>query len=190
MPALTGSDQNILQPKIKQAEFFTELEGVEVVTASGASGGKRVGYIDDGDWIKLDPVNLVGVDSITYRVSSGGPGGTIEARAGALDGPVVHTVEVPNTGGWDSYTEVGPVEVTDPGGTQPLYLVFHGEGDGGLFDVDVLHVNGAGVAQPGTSPAECEPVKPDWRVTGCCFDGPPASLEASRISRSRFLRAR
>ncbi|WP_041322586.1 ThuA domain-containing protein [Saccharomonospora viridis] len=176
VPALTGSDQNILQPKIKQAEFFTELEGVEVVTASGASGGKRVGYIDDGDWIKLDPVNLVGVDSITYRVSSGGPGGTIEARAGALDGPVVHTVEVPNTGGWDSYTEVGPVEVTDPGGTQPLYLVFHGEGDGGLFDVDVLHVNGAGVAQPGTSPAECEPAEPEegYRML---FDGTAASLE-------------
>src|SRR5690606_23024849 len=175
-PALTGSDQNILQPKIKQAEFFTELEGVEVVTASGASGGKRVGYIDDGDWIKLDPVNLVGVDSITYRVSSGGPGGTIEARAGALDGPVVPTVEVRNPGGWDSCTEVGPVEVTDPGGTQPLYLVFHGEGDGGLFDVDVLHVNGAGVAQPGTSPAECEPVEPEegYRML---FDGTAASLE-------------
>src|SRR5690606_36295288 len=37
VPALEGSDEVVLQPKIKQAEFFTEHEGVEVVVADGAS---------------------------------------------------------------------------------------------------------------------------------------------------------
>ncbi|TLW91059.1 DUF1080 domain-containing protein [Saccharomonospora piscinae] len=174
LPSLEGSDEVVLQPKTKQAEFFTEMEGVEVVAADGASGGQRVGYIDDGDWIKLDPASLSGVDSVTYRVSSGGSGGTIEARVGAVDGPVVHTVDVENTGGFDTYEEVGPVEVTDPGESGPLYLVFRGEGSGGLFDVDVLNVNGAGVAEPGT-PAECEPGQPEdgYRML---FDGTEDSL--------------
>jgi cytochrome c len=177
VPALEGSDEVVLQPKIKQAEFFTEHEGVEVVEAEGASGGKRIGHIDDGDWIALDPADLTGVDGVTYRVSSGGDGGTIEARIGAVDGPVIHTVDVPNTGGFDEYTEIGPVPVTDPGEKGPLYLVFRGEGSGGLFDVDVLHVDGEGVAAPGTSPSECEPAQPEegYRML---FDGTASSLDA------------
>ncbi|MEY7972884.1 ThuA domain-containing protein [Saccharomonospora xinjiangensis] len=175
VPALEGSDEVVLQPKTKQAEYFTERSGVQVVNAGGASGGKRVGYIDDGDWIKLEPADLGGVDGITYRVSSGGAGGTIEARIGAVDGPVVHTVEVPNTGGYDNYTEIGPIAVTDPGERGPLFLVFRGQAGGGLFDVDALHVAGDGVAQPGTPPADCEPAQPEegYRML---FDGTASSL--------------
>ncbi|GAB3494403.1 ThuA domain-containing protein [Amycolatopsis cihanbeyliensis] len=158
-PELTGEDEHVLQPKVKQAEFFTEQNGVQVVEADGASGGKRVGYIDDGDWLEFDPVNLTGVDGIGYRVSSGGAGGTIEVRSGAVDGELLQTIEVANTGGWDSYVDIAPKVIPDPGGTQPLYLVFRGSGTGGLFDVDVLNVRGSGVADPGTQ--ACEPAQPD-----------------------------
>ena len=92
VPALTGDDEAVLQPKLKQAEFFSEQNGIEVVTADGASGGKRVGYIDNGDWIKFDPVNLKGVTGIGYRTSSGAGGGTITVHKNAVDGPVVQTV--------------------------------------------------------------------------------------------------
>lgn len=172
-PALTGSDQAILQPKVKQAEFFSDAEGVEVVAAGGAQGGQRVGYIDDGDWIAFDPVNLVGVDAIGYRVSSGGAGGTIEVHSGAVDGPLVQTVPVSNTGGFDNYADIAPVPITDPGGTKPLYLVFKGTGSGGLFDVDEVRFAGSGVAQP--APA-CEPAQPEQGYQ-MLFDGTSASLD-------------
>nr|WP_208326039.1 ThuA domain-containing protein [Amycolatopsis arida] len=176
-PPLTGSAENILQPKVKQAEFFTEHHGTRIVNAAGASGGKRVGYIDDGDWLKLDPANLTGVEAIDYRVSSGGAGGRIELRVGAPDGPLVHTVPVRNTGGWDDYVDAPIAPVTDPGGTAPLYLVFRGTGSGGLFDVDVLRVRGSGVAQPGTP--TCQPTQPDpgYRML---FDGTEASMAGWR----------
>jgi glucose/arabinose dehydrogenase/type 1 glutamine amidotransferase len=145
-PALTGEDDNVLQPRTKQAEFFTEQFGIQVVAAATASGGRRVGFTDNNDWIKFDPVNLVGVTGVGYRVSSGGSGGTIEARVGAVDGPLLHTVQVSNTGGWDNYVELGPFPVGDPGGTAPLFLVFKGGGTGGLFDVDVVRAFGPGVA--------------------------------------------
>ena len=127
-PALTGEDEIMLQPKLKQAEFFTENNGTQVVTADGASGGKRVGYIDDGDWIKFDPINLTGVDAIGYRVSSGGAGGTITVHKNALDGPVVQTVQVANTGGWDTYVDIAAGAGHRPGWHRPAVPGVQGTG--------------------------------------------------------------
>jgi hypothetical protein len=152
VPALTSDAESVLQPKLKQAEFFSEQNGIEVVSAAGASGGKRVGYIDNGDWIKFDPVNLRGVTGIGYRISSGAGGGTMTVRKNAVDGPVVQTVQVPSTGSWDTYVDIPPAPVTDPGGSGPLYLVFSGG-----FDVDNIQVQGGGV----TEPAECQPWTPE-----------------------------
>jgi cytochrome c len=176
-PALTGSDENILQPKTKQAEFFTESNGVQVVAAAEASGGARVGYIEPGDWLKFEPVNLSGITGLGYRISAGGPGGTIEVRAGSPDGPVLQTAQVPHTGSPDTYADIPVAPITDPGGTNALYLVFQGEG-GGLFDVDALHFDGPGVAEP--APA-CEPAQPDegYRMI---YDGTEASLGAWKMA--------
>ncbi|MBP2335085.1 glucose/arabinose dehydrogenase/PKD repeat protein [Saccharothrix coeruleofusca] len=151
-PALTGSDEVILQPKDKQAEFFTTMQGVQVVEAGEAEGDKRVGHIDDGDWIAFDPVNLAGVDAIGYRVSSGGSGGVIEVRVDSPDGALVQQVAVPATGGWDNYVDIAPAPITDPGGTHRLFLVFRGSGS--LFDVDAIRF------RTGTGPGGWQPVQP------------------------------
>ncbi|WP_091620563.1 ThuA domain-containing protein [Amycolatopsis saalfeldensis] len=138
VPALSGEAESVLQPKLKQAEFYNRSSGIEVVANEAASGGKRVGHIENGDWIEFDPVNLVGVSGIGYRVSSGGAGGTIEVHSGAVDGPLVQTVTVANTGGWDTYADLPPTAITDPGGTGPLFLVFRGTDSGGLYDLDAI----------------------------------------------------
>ncbi|TCP56112.1 glucose/arabinose dehydrogenase [Tamaricihabitans halophyticus] len=167
VPPLTGSGQNVLQPKHKQAEFFDEAEGVEVVEHEGAKGGKRVGGIDPGDWIKFEPTNLTGLTGIGYRVSSGGPGGTIDVHAGAPDGPLVHSVEVTDTGGVDQYEDLPATPIEDPGETGPLYLVFNGSGSN-LFDLDMLAAEGDGVAAPpsasgapGEEPPPAQPEPPE-----------------------------
>ena len=174
VPALTGDDEAVLQPKLKQAEFWSENSGTQIVSHGEASGGKRVGHIENGDWIKFDPINLVGVEGIGYRVTSGGAGGTITVRKNALDGPVVQTVEVANTGGWDTYADIAPTPITDPGGTGPLYLTFTG-GGGGLMDLDTLNITGPGVGGDPTDPG-CEPSTPDEGYTSL-FDGTEASLD-------------
>ncbi|CAM3893725.1 ThuA domain-containing protein [Kibdelosporangium persicum] len=171
VPPLTGEGENIMQPKHKQAEFFSSMNGVQVVNQGEASGGKRVGYIDGGDWISFDPANLAGITGLGMRVSSGGTGGTIEVRSGAPDGQLLQTFQVGNTGGWDTYVDLPAKPVPDPGGTKPLYLVFQGTGSGGLFDVDVLRFEGPGVAQP---PA-CQPTQPEAGYRSL-YDGTAASL--------------
>jgi cytochrome c len=172
-PALQGQDEAVLQPKLKQAEFFTEQNGIQIVNADGASGGKRVGYIDPGDWIKFDPVNLTGVDAIGYRVSAGGPGGTITVHKDAVDGPVVQVANVPPTGSPDNYVDLAPAPITNASGSGPLYLVFNGNG-GGLFDVDNIQIEGPGVVG-GDEPTQCQPFTPDAGYTAL-FDGTAASL--------------
>ncbi|PRX47279.1 uncharacterized protein DUF1349 [Prauserella shujinwangii] len=145
LPPLVGRDIAVLQPKHKQAEYFTRSSGIRVVSQGGAEAGGRIGDIDDGDWIAFSPVNLTGIDQVALRVSSAGGGGSLELRAGAPDGALVATVDVPDTGGWNDYVTLPPVDVTDPGGTTELFAVFRSAVPG-PYDLDSLTFLGTGVA--------------------------------------------
>ncbi|WP_123380395.1 ThuA domain-containing protein [Pseudokineococcus lusitanus] len=145
LPELTGSDQVVLNTKVKQVRYFADSEGVELVTAPGAVSGTQVAGIEDGDWVMFDPVNFLGVDDISLRYASGGAGGTVEVRSGAVDGELVATMQLAPTGGDDQYATSPAAEVTDPGVSGPVYLVFRGEGDEELFQVDQMTVTGPGV---------------------------------------------
>lgn len=146
---LTGYDKAVLQPKHKQAEYFTSMSGVRVVSQSGAESGGRIGDISNNDWIMFTPMHLQGINSISYRVSSPYGGGTIELRAGSPSGQLLATASVPNTGGWDNYQSLPPVPVTAITGTQRLYMVFKSSTNNS-FDVDSFTFGGPGV---GTDPA-------------------------------------
>ncbi|WP_208297325.1 ThuA domain-containing protein [Actinophytocola oryzae] len=158
---LTGRAQAILQPKHKQAEFFTATgrvadgagtgdPGVTVETASDTAGGFRdIGFIEDGDWWSFDPANLSQIDSIGFRVASNGGGGVIEVHSGAADGTLVGRVNVPVTGDWQTYTDVTLQLENPPTGTAGLYFVARRpEGStntGGMFNVNWVDFNGKGV---------------------------------------------
>jgi cytochrome c len=146
---LTGADTVRLSPKQQQAEHFTAMSGVQINDRPAAEGGRRVGGTNAGDWIRFEPISLKGIDSVTLRYTSGGAGGVVQFRLDAVDGPVVGTATLPNSGGWDTYAEVtAPIAPTDDGPHQ-LYLVFTGLSGGGtadLFDLDELTYGGKGVA--------------------------------------------
>ncbi|WP_424923289.1 ThuA domain-containing protein [Amycolatopsis arida] len=155
-PALVGRDMAVLQPKHKQAEYFTRSMGIRVVSQSGAENGQRIGDITDGDWIAFDPVNFTGIDQVSLRASApDGRGGSVELRAGATDGPLVATVPVPSTGGWNNYVQLPPVDITDPGGTTELFVVFRGA-MASPFDLDSLTFVGRGVAVGDEQPPAVE----------------------------------
>ncbi|GAB5536640.1 MAG: ThuA domain-containing protein [Rubricoccaceae bacterium] len=148
--SLIGREQTILRPKRLEAEHYTDQSGVTVETARDWGGRENVGSIDHGDWLAFDPVNLQGVDFITYRVASSGPGGTIEARIGSPDGPLVSSARVSPTGGWQTYKDV-TVPITDPGGSHTLYLVFQNtQSRTGLLNLNWIRFHGDGAAVPNT----------------------------------------
>ncbi|WBB62076.1 PQQ-dependent sugar dehydrogenase [Streptomyces sp. WMMC500] len=134
--ALTGTDQAKLQPKHRQAEHYDSSQGVAPQNKPAANGGKTVGDINAGDWIAFEPWVLSDVTQLTARISSAGAGGTLEVRAGAPDGTLLGSTEVPVTGGWDTFQDVTAPVSGAPDGTTKLYLVFAGSGTDALYDVD------------------------------------------------------
>lgn len=159
VPALSGSDTIILQPKFKQAQYFDEtgkLEGYEGIDdgvsweATEDDGGfQSVAYIDNGDYWSYSPVNLVNITGLTARVASATAGGTLEFRWNSPedDAPLIGSVVIPNTGAWQSFVEISLDFDTVPTGTGTLYLVAKdttGDGDY-LFNVNWLEFIGDGV---------------------------------------------
>ncbi|MFD6041617.1 ThuA domain-containing protein [Streptomyces koyangensis] len=171
-PALTGSDQIQLQPRHRQAEHYGDSEGVAPQNKPSAHGGKTVGDIHNGDWISFKPYNLSGADKFTARISSGGSGGTLEVRSGSPTGTLHGTATVPVTGGWETFEDV-ETELTDVGpDTTELFLVFKGEGDGALYDVDDFVIDGAAPA------AADKKLLVFSKTAGFRHDSIPAGIEA------------
>ncbi|WP_020521067.1 ThuA domain-containing protein [Catelliglobosispora koreensis] len=147
VPPLIGSVQIELQTKSKEAEHYDGSSGITVLTRPTAQAGKRIGEVDNGDWINYGPVNLSNIPTVTVGVTSGGTGGDIEFRAGSPTGTLLGKATIPVTGGWDNV--ISPtVSLTNPGGTFTLYLVFVKAGHTGTPDIlslDWLRFNGRGV---------------------------------------------
>ncbi|GAA3768956.1 ThuA domain-containing protein [Plantactinospora mayteni] len=144
---LTGYGHAILQPKHKQAEYFTAQSGVRVVSQAGAESGGRIGDISNNDWISFTPMALQGISTVSYRVSSPFGGGSVELRADSPTGTLLATTPVPNTGGWDNYQSTAAVNTTGIAGSRTLYLVFKSSTNNS-FDVDSITFGGTGVGVP------------------------------------------
>ncbi|WP_434741725.1 ThuA domain-containing protein [Micromonospora sp. SH-82] len=179
--ALTGRSLEILQPKRKQAEYFTATGRIPGSTGGGdpgvgrettgdtAGGGQNIGFIEDGDWWSVKPASLTGIDAIRFRVASATSGGRVEVRAGAPDGPLLTSVDVPTTGQWQTYTDVTaqvPADA-DSGGT--LFFVARDPGGGAnsLFNVNWMDFVGRGVTDnaPPTVTATATPTTGTAPVT-------------------------
>ncbi|MFF5174899.1 ThuA domain-containing protein [Micromonospora sp. NPDC000089] len=188
--ALTGRAIERLQPKRKQAEYYTATGRAPGATGGGdagvqkeattdsAGGGQNIGFIEDGDWWSLNPANLTGVDSIRFRVASATQGGRIEVRSGAVDGPLVATATVGSTGGWQQFADV-TAPVTGAGGPT-LYFVAKDPagGAGSLFNVNWMDFLGKGVTDnaPPQVTAKATPASGTAPVT-VAFDGTATDAE-------------
>jgi len=145
---LTGTSTRTLQPKHRQGEHFgAQSGGVQLASHAAAEGGTTVGFIDNNDWVSFTPYLLNNATQFIARVSSGGPGGTIEVRAGSATGTLLGSVAVANTGSWDTFTNVTGNISGAPSGTTTLFLVFKG-GAGNLFDLDAFTFNTGTVSTP------------------------------------------
>lgn len=140
IPLLTMTDEGpeqleYLNPYRRvEAETICWSEGVKVERNNDGSGA-CIGYIEPGDYIKLKGVDFrEGAETFTVSAASDTSGGKIELHLDSKTGPVVGTVTVSGTGGWQKWEEVsGTVKGAE--GVHDLYLVFNGDSDF-LFNVD------------------------------------------------------
>jgi len=84
------------------AAEFNEAKGIQIEDSS--EGGKNIGFIENGEWVRFNRLDFgAGAGTVELRVASATNGGTIEIRLDRVDGPLVGTCEVGNTGGWQSW---------------------------------------------------------------------------------------
>jgi len=89
-----------------EAENYTVMAGVATEACSDTGGGQDVGWIDKGDYM-VYPITIptTGAYTISYRVATpnGGVALSSDLNAGTT---VLGNVNVPNTGGWQTWQTV------------------------------------------------------------------------------------
>ncbi len=128
------------------------MAGVQTETTTDTDGGLNVGYIDAGDWMSYTDAKfeapVTGSYKITFRVASLNGGGSMDLREASSDA-VLDTFSVPQTGGWQVWTDVvRTVNLTKGTHTFKLYA-----GVGG-FNVNWFKVEVIPTAMPLTIQAE------------------------------------
>lgn len=112
-----------------QAECFDNMSGIQ-------NEGANVGFVNNGNWISFNDIDLTNMNSIQARTSSPTSGGNIEVRLDSATGTQIGTIEVSSTGNWNRW-ETEQASVTSLSGNKDIYFVFTG-GDGYLFNLDWL----------------------------------------------------
>jgi polygalacturonase/pectin methylesterase-like acyl-CoA thioesterase/fibronectin type 3 domain-containing protein len=101
-----------------EAENYAAMSGVKTESTTDSGGGLDVGSIDAGDWIDYSlSVPADGTYTVALRVAA--PNSAKQFQLKASDGTVLATVNVPQTGGWQSWTTVS-VPVNLKAGTQTV----------------------------------------------------------------------
>ena len=169
VPAATGEVSMILNPRVQQAEWADDQQGVEIVDDQAAGGLRKVTSFDPGDHLGWDPVNLIGIKSID--VASSGTG-TLAFRWGEPDAEPFATLAVNSTAIASKTVQVrtapegtGKLYVTSSGGVVLDQLTFSGEaGPEEPGDTTPPTVTVTGV-EAGASLGDSKSVKPTWEAT-------------------------
>ena len=93
-----------------------------------SSGGYAVGWVGAGEWLKYT-VNVAssGTYTAVVRVASAGTGGTFHLD---INGAKTGSMQVPNTGGWQTFQDL-TATVSLSAGVQTMWIVFDSNGGTG-----------------------------------------------------------
>ncbi|WP_254561692.1 carbohydrate-binding protein [Dyadobacter diqingensis] len=97
-----------------EAENYDISSDIRTEDTGDVNGDKNVSYIDDEDFIDYNvKVASAGVYAFSFRVSNSYGGGVIEIKNAA--GTVLGQVDVPKTGGWQTYTTINTTATLQAG---------------------------------------------------------------------------
>jgi beta-glucosidase len=123
----------------RQAESWTSQSGVQTETTTDTGGGLNVGWIAAGDWLSYGSVNFgsTAATSVRTRLASGSAiTGTIQYRLDSTTGPIIASVPVNSTGGWQTWTTATTTLTGTATGTHTVYITFTTSGSGDLVNLN------------------------------------------------------
>ncbi|MEU5091634.1 beta-1,3-glucanase family protein [Streptomyces sp. NPDC021356] len=112
-----------------QAEDYTAQSGTQTEICTDTGGGRDVGYLAAGDWLKYASVDFGSASPAQFlaRVASGvgaGVSGAIRVRVDSATGPQIAEIDLGSTGGWQTWRTV-PANITRAvTGVHDLYVTF------------------------------------------------------------------
>jgi beta-glucosidase len=116
---------------VTQAESFSSQSGTQVETTTDTGGGQNVGFIAPGDFLAYSGVDFgaTTATTVTTRRASGSTAtGTVQYRLDSTTGPIIASVAISNTGGWQSWGSVTTTLSGTATGVHTVYLTFTGSG--------------------------------------------------------------
>ncbi len=117
-PVVSAAPTYYAVPGTVQGESYAAMSGVATETTGDTGGGQDVGYIDAGDYMDYRiNVATAGTYNIGWRVTSPNTGVSFQLLNAA--GVVLSTINVPNTGGYQTWQTVTTQAVL-PAGQQTL----------------------------------------------------------------------
>jgi hypothetical protein len=146
---------------VDPAPDFRTDEDVDIETCADTGGGYNLGWTVAGEWLEYT-VNVAktGTYTLTIRVACDGDGKTISLSTNGT--ALVNDIAIPNTGGWQEWTNVIIENMELTAGTQILRLTI-GESD--FVNLNYLVFDG-------------EIITPDpiqltvgWNLIGCSLEG-------------------
>jgi len=126
----TQSGQYTVSAKSQiQASSFNDVSGLQTELTSDIDGGYDVGYANNGGYAVYRNVDFgSGVSGVSARLacdqnSGGNCGGALEFHLDSAAGPLVASLTIPATGGWETWTTISGA-ASGAAGVHDLYLLF------------------------------------------------------------------
>lgn len=138
IPAQSEVAKITLRPRKMEGEHADQIRGPQVLNSGNASGGKFIGAINHGHYLKFADVPLQDANRVLLRVASAGAGGAIELRQGSYDGKVIGKASIEVNGQWEQFYDKR-IELPADRERGDLYVVFvHPQGASGLMNLDSI----------------------------------------------------
>ena len=128
---------------------FVDIEGESWDDSYGIQnsneGGGCAGYIENGGWALYRDVYFSDGDAHTFIVNASAlhEGGYIDLYLDSLNGELIGSCKIENTGAWEAWRDFS-CDITNVSGVHDLYLHFRGN-SGYLFDVNYFCFSGPGI---------------------------------------------
>ena len=138
-----------------QAEAWSAQSGARTEKTSDADGGRNVGWLMNGDWMRYDNVQIGA--TVTARLASNNKaGGAVELRLGSTTGALIASFPVVSTGGWQKWVTKTATVKQPPTGPQTLVAVMKSQQKSDFVNVNWFTL-GAPASAPVTTPPSTTP---------------------------------
>ncbi|MFG1605307.1 DUF1996 domain-containing protein [Actinoplanes sp. NPDC049265] len=177
VPNVDAAETGIPAGAIRAASYAAQ-SGVQQEGSSDVGGGRAVGWLANGDWMRFDGVDLgpAGTVSTSLRFSAAyrDRPGSVEMRLDSQTGMVLATVPVSYTGGWAAW-RTATVTGSSSGGKHAVFLMLKSAQPMDFVNLNWFSVGGDGADPSPTASASSAPAPASPQPSDPASSGPKPS---------------